>query len=144
RVFANTVYHNVTAGINIEGNSTGATLANNISVDNGINSPRTHSNIRIESGSTSGTTLGYDQVFLTTSDTLLIWNSSNYSTRAAFQSASKQEAHGIAAAPRWRSSGTGDFHLLSGAPAIDSANSAPSGQPSTDIEGNARADAPTM
>ena len=39
-----------TAGINVEGNSTGATLANNISVDNGINSPRTHSNIRIELG----------------------------------------------------------------------------------------------
>ena len=50
----NTVYHNVTAGINIEGGSTGATIANNISVDNGVASPRTHSDIRVENGSTAG------------------------------------------------------------------------------------------
>ena len=38
----NTVYQQrAPAGINVEGNSTGATIANNISVDNGIKSPRT-------------------------------------------------------------------------------------------------------
>jgi hypothetical protein len=37
----------VTAGINVEGSSTGATLANNVSVDNGVNSPSIHVRRRI-------------------------------------------------------------------------------------------------
>ena len=46
--------------------SAGRRLTNNISVDNGINSPRTGGNIRVvDSGSASRTTLDYDLVFLT-------------------------------------------------------------------------------
>ena len=142
RIIANTTYKNVTAGINVEGTSTGATLANNISVDNGIKSPRTHSDIRIENGSTAGTTLDYDLVYLSTADTIMIWSSVSYSSLAAFRAASGQETHGIQAAPQWRSPATGDFHLTAGSPAIDSANSGASGQPSTDVEGNARVDDP--
>jgi parallel beta-helix repeat protein len=142
RIIANTAYKNVTAGINVEGGSTGATLANNISVDNGIKSPRTHSNIRIEAGSTSGTTLDYDLVNLTTSDVMLIWNSTSYSSLASFQAASGQETHGIQADPRWQSQSTGDFHLTAGSPAIDSANAGASGQPSADVEANPRVDDP--
>src|SRR6266550_856381 len=142
RIIANTAYKNVTAGINVEGNSTGATLANNISVDNGIKSPRTHSDIRIENGSTAGTTMDYDLVYLTVPDTILIWSSTSYSSLAAFRSASGQEAHGIQADPRWVSPSTGDFHLTAGSPAIDSANSGASGQPSADFDGNSRVDDP--
>src|SRR5206468_1173723 len=68
RIISNTAYHNVTAGINVEGGSTGATVENNISVDNGIKSPRTHSDIRIEHGSTAGTTVDYNLVYLTVPD----------------------------------------------------------------------------
>jgi parallel beta-helix repeat protein len=142
RIIANTAYKNVTAGINVEGNSTGATLANNISVDNGIKSPRTHSDIRIEAGSTAGTTMDYDLVYLTVPDTVLIWNSTSYSSLAAFRSASGQEAHGIQADPRWVSPSAGDFHLTAGSPAIDSADSGANGQPTVDTEGNARVDDP--
>jgi parallel beta-helix repeat protein len=142
RIIANTAYKNVTAGINVEGNSTGATLANNISVDNGIKSPRTHSDIRIEAGSTAGTTMDYDLVYLTTPDTILIWSSTSYSSLAAFRLASGQEAHGIQADPRWAGPSAGDFHLTAGSPAIDSANSGASGQPTLDTEGNARVDDP--
>ena len=142
RILGNSVYKNVTAGINVEGNSTGATVANNISVDNGLKSPRTHSDIRIEHGSTAGTTVDNDLVYLTTADTLLIWDSVSYSTLAAFQAASGQEAHGIAADPRWVSMTGADFHLTAGSPAIDSGNSAASGWPSTDLEGYARVDDP--
>ena len=141
-IVANTVYKNVTAGINIEGNSTGATIANNISVDNGIKSPRTHSNIRVESGSTSGTTLDYDLVYLTTADTLLIWNSVSYTSLAAFRSASGQETHAIQADPRWTNVAGGNFHLTTGSPAVDSANAGIAGQPSLDVEGTARIDDP--
>jgi parallel beta-helix repeat protein len=142
RIIGNTVYKNVTAGINVEGGSTGATLANNVSVDNGINSPRTHSDIRIERGSTDGTTMDYDLVWLTVPDTILIWSSTSYSSLAAFQAASGQESHGIQADPRWQSPGNGNFHLTAGSPGIDSANSGASGQPGADVEGNPRADDP--
>ena len=135
RILGNSVYKNVTAGINVEGNSTGATVANNISVDNGLKSPRTHSDIRIEHGSTAGTTVDNDLVYLTTADTLLIWDSVSYSTLAAFQAASGQEAHGIAADPRWVSMSGADFHLRAGSPAIDSGNSVVSGWPNTGPRG---------
>jgi parallel beta-helix repeat protein len=142
RIIGNTVYNNVTAGINLEGNSTGGTVENNISVNNGIKSPRTHSDIRIENGSTAGTTVDYNVVYLTTPDTLLIWSSVSYSSLAAFQAASGQMLHGINASPRWRSAASGDFHLLPGSPAIDSANSGISGQSTTDVEGGPRVDDP--
>jgi PKD repeat protein len=142
RIIDNTVYNNVTAGINVEGGSTGATIENNISVDNGINSPRTASDIRVERGSTAGTTMNYDLVNLRTSGTLLIWSSVSYKTLSAFQAASGQEGHGIDAGPGWANPGGGNFHLGAGSPAIDSADSGVSGQPGSDIEGNPRSDDP--
>jgi len=142
RIVANTVYKNVTAGINVEENSTGATIANNISGDNGVNSPRTHGDIRVDSTSTAGTAMNYDLVFLTSADTLLIWNSTSYASLSTFRSATGQEAHGIQADPKWTNRAGGDLHLTAGSAAIDSANSGASGQPSVDADGNDRYDDP--
>ena len=142
RIIGNTVYKNVTAGINLEGNSTGGTIRNNISVDNGIKSPRTHSDIRVESGSTAGTTVDYNVVYLTTPDTLLIWSSVSYTNLAAFQAASGQMSHGRNADPKWRDIGARDFHLTAGSPAIDYADSATNGQPALDAEDHPRVDDP--
>jgi parallel beta-helix repeat protein len=140
RIISNTVYNNVTAGINLEGNSTGGTIANNVSVDNGIKSPRTHSDIRVEHGSTAGTTIDYDLVNLTTPDTLLIWDSVSYTSLSAFQSTTGQEAHGIQADPKWVNAASADFHLTAQSSAIDSANSGAGGQPLADVEGSPRVD----
>jgi parallel beta-helix repeat protein len=142
RVVNNTVYGNVAAGINVEAGSTGTVVADNISVDNGIASPRTHSDIRVERGSTDGTTLDSDLVYLSAPATLLIWNSMPYKTLAAFQAATGQEPHGIDADPRWVDPQAGNFLLAPGSPAIDSANSSVSGWPATDILGHARVDDP--
>ncbi|MFY9577988.1 MAG: PKD domain-containing protein [Gaiellaceae bacterium] len=142
RILSNTIYHNVTAGINYEGSSSNGTIANNICVDNGIGSPRTHSDIRVEHGSTTGTTVDYNQVYLTTPDVLLVWNSVNYSSIAAYQAATGQMLNGVQADPRWANVGAGDFHLTAGSPAIDSANSGSSGQPPADVEGTVRVDDP--
>jgi parallel beta-helix repeat protein len=142
RIIDNTVYKNVTAGINLEGNSTGGTISNNICVDNGIKSPRTHSDIRVENGSTAGTTVDYNIVYLTTPDTLLIWNSVSYTTLAAYQAASGQMSHGLNADPKWRDIGAHDFHLAAGSPAIDYADSGTSGQPALDAEDHPRVDDP--
>jgi parallel beta-helix repeat protein len=142
RIIANTAYHNVTAGINVEGDSSGAIIKNNISVDNGIKSPRTHSNIRIERGSTGGAVVDSNLVWLTTADVLYVWDSTSYSTLAAFRTASGQGAHDIWADPKWRDLGARDFHLTWASPAVDSADSSASGQPATDLEGVARTDSP--
>jgi parallel beta-helix repeat protein len=142
RVIANTIYDNVAAGINVEAGSTGTTVADNISVDNGIASPRTHSDIRVERGSTAGTVLDSDLVFLSSAATLVIWNSMPYRTLAAFQDATGQEVHGIEADPRWADPQHGNFELSSGSPAIDSADSTVSGWPATDIQGHRRIDDP--
>ena len=142
RIIANSIYNNVTAGLNVEGGSTGATLANNISVDNGINSPRTHSDIRVESGSTAGTTMDYDLAYVSVADSLLVWNSVTYYSLSSFQTATGQESHGLQADPRWSNAAGGDFHLTGGSPAIDSANAGVSGEPASDIDGNPRVDDP--
>jgi hypothetical protein len=51
-------------------------------------------------------------------------------------------AHGTVADPEWADPSAGDFQLTGGSPAIDSANSGVSGQPSTDIDGHPRVDDP--
>ena len=86
--------------------------------------------------------MDYDLVYLSAPDVILIWNSVNYTSLAAFQSATGQETHGIQADPKWTSPNGGDFHLTAGSPAIDSANSGASGQPSADADGNPRLDDP--
>src|SRR6185312_14403257 len=140
RLISNSMYKNVTAGINAEGGSTGTTIADNISVDNGIASPRTRSDIRVDSASTGGTTMDYDLVHLATPDVILIWNSVNYRSLGAFQTSTGQEMHGGDADTQWKSPAGGDVRLTATSPAIDSANSGVSGQPLNDVDGNPRVD----
>jgi parallel beta-helix repeat protein len=142
RVIGNSVYGNVSAGINVEAGSTGTTVADNISVDNGITSPRTHSDIRVERGSTDGTTLDDDLVHLSAPATVIIWDSAPYQTLTAFQDATGQELRGIDADPRWVNAARGNFRLTAGSPAIDSADSSVSGWPSSDLQGRPRRDDP--
>lgn len=146
-IVSNTVYNNHTAGINVEGTpgttaSTGATLRNNISVDNGLTSTTTKGDLRVDASSVSGTTTDSDLLWLSTGGTVATWGAGLYPSLTSFQAASGQEAHGLFADPRWASSAAGDFHLTAGSPAIDSADSGAPDEPTTDIEGNARVDDP--
>jgi parallel beta-helix repeat protein len=159
KVVGNTAEGNHTAGIQFEGSaapaSSGATIMNNISVDNGIN-PITgqKSNIRVDALSIPGTVMDYDLVYLSGAGTSEIqWNGTNYATLAAFKAAvPSQEVHGIQANPLFVSSVAyatrppavvvGDFHIQAGSPAIDSANADAPNEPNLDIEGNARVDDP--
>jgi parallel beta-helix repeat protein len=142
-IVGNTVYGNVAAGINLEGTSSGATVANNVSVDNGVNSPRTSSNIRLDSSSTSGSTIHHDLVFLSPGGSVqFIWGTRSYPTLASFVAATGQEAGGVQGDPRWVAPSAGDFHLTAGSPAIDSADSGAPSEPPNDLSGNARVDDP--
>lgn len=140
RMVGNTVFNNTTAGINVEGGSTGALIRNNLSVDNGINSPRTTSNIRIDSTSTVGAVLDYDLVSLSAGTYNVIFGAGWYPSIAALNAATGHEAHGQQANPQWVNASGDDFHLLAGSPAIDSADSGASGGAAVDQEGNPRVD----
>ena len=140
RIVSNSVYRNLTAGINVEDASTGASLANNVSVDNGIDSPRSKGNIRVDSTSTSGTTLDHDLVYQHGSDRNFEWKGLGYTTLAQFRAVSGQEANGIEADPGWASPSTGDFHLPAGSPAIDAGDSGAGGATAMDADGSPRVD----
>jgi parallel beta-helix repeat protein len=146
-VVGNTVYGSVTSGINFEGTSgtsasSRATLANNISVDNGLNSKTTKGNIRVDANSQPGTTLDYDLVYLSSAGTMATWGSKTYSTLAAFSNASGQETHGLQAQPGWVSVAQANFKLAAGSSAIDSATSLVAGEQTTDLDGAPRVDDP--
>ncbi len=90
---------------------------------------RTHSNIRVDSSSTSGATVDANLVNLTQSGVMYVWGSGSYSSLALFQAATGQEPHGLQDDPRWVAAGA-NFHLTSSSPAIDSADSGASGETS--------------
>ena len=142
KIVSNTVFKNVDSGIELQSNA-GADLSNNISVDNGINSPRTKGNIRVvDSGSASQMTMDYNVVFLSADNDLIDYLGVKYTTLASFQAARGKELHGKQADPKFTNATAGDFHLLTGSPAIDSANSGAGSQPGADFDGRARVDDP--
>jgi parallel beta-helix repeat protein len=146
RIVGNTAYDNVTAGINVEGTSSGALLANNISVDNGLmTSPGTKSNIRVDSNSISQSTADYNLVFQSQSGNWMFqWGNNLYASLADFTAATGMGTHGLEADPQWQTVSSGDFHLLSSSPAIDSANSGASGALDRGIEFEPRYDDPQV
>jgi len=144
RIVGNSVYRNATAGINLEGGSTGGLVENNISVDNGLGSPRSVGDIRVDASAQPGTTVNYNLVYLHAPGAYYVWGTTSYVGLASFATASGQESRGIQADPRWASPDTGMFTLTAGSPAIDSADSNASGEQPTDIVGTARYDDPTV
>jgi len=65
-----------------------------------------------------------------------------YPTVAGYAAARGQDTRTIQADPRFADATNGDFHLTTGSPAIDDANSSVPDWPTTDAEGNARRDDP--
>ena len=113
-------------------NSTGVSLANNISANNGIDSPRTEGNIRVDEVSAPNISLDYDFVFLSSPGVMIDFNDEEYESLAAFRAATGREVHGLEANP-----GSGRLPEVSSGSrpdpgAIDSANSGVSGHPQVD------------
>jgi parallel beta-helix repeat protein len=170
-VIGNTVQGNVTAGINFEGTSApgsgGATVVNNIMVDNGLleqigggTASGQAGNLRFDANSLSGDILDYNIFYSNSGASEIQWNGTNYPTLAAFQAAVPgQETHGLEADPLFIAPApvaqrptaapfnvavnVGDYHLTAGSPAIDSANSDAPDETALDMEGNARVDDPS-
>jgi parallel beta-helix repeat protein len=140
-VVANTVSGNVDSGIEVT-TSSGTTIANNVSSDNGIDSPRTSGNLRVDSNSAGGTSVDDDLFFLRVGGVMIDWAGKQYSSLAAFRTATGREPHGLEADPQFVAASSGDFHLRAGSGAIDDANSGAPAQPTTDADNRARADDP--
>jgi len=141
QILYNSVSNNVTAGLNVEGNSGGATIANNVSVDNGINSPRTDGNIRVDDTSSAATQSDYNIVYLSTAGAgkMYNWNSIYFTSLDSLHiKFPNVEINGRQADPKWVGQASGNFLLKAGSPAIDSANSGLNGAPTKDAAGNAR------
>ena len=172
-IIGNTVQGNVTVGINLEGASSpgsgGATVMNNVMVDNGLLrlvgggtvSGGNAGNIRVDAQSLVGTTLDYNLYYLSPAQggtAQIYWGGgSAYLSLAAFKTAQPtQEIHGLQADPRLAAPApiaqrppaapfnvainTGNYHLTAGSAAIDSANSSAPSEPALDLEGKARVD----
>jgi parallel beta-helix repeat protein len=149
RIIGNTVYHNCTSGINVEGTSGNYLVANNIAVDNavypaynGIACNRRKGNIGIWDSAPSSTIVDSNLVFLTTAGTMYVFGSS-YTSLAAMKAATGQEQHGLQADPLFADAGAGSLWTLSGSPAIDSADSGVSGAQPADVRGTGRFDDPS-
>jgi parallel beta-helix repeat protein len=129
-IINNLAYGNVTAGINAEGNSTGIRMYNNISMDNGIQSPRTSSNYRIDNVANTDAEFDYNLSYLTVpaasqpggsglSNSEITWGLTNYKTFAAFRAAvPTYMTHGLAADPKFGDIPGEIFELDTSSPAI--------------------------
>ncbi len=173
-IIGNTVDGNVTSGINLEGfvspgpGSSGATVINNIMVNNGycrLVDGTTFlgkvGNISVDALSIIGTTLDYNLYYLYSAGTQVAWGGFAYSSLAAFNSLyPEQEIKGLlgnplfaapapiamrpVAAPFNMAVNLGNYYILAGSPAIDSANSSAPGEPFYDIVGRPRLDDPSV
>jgi parallel beta-helix repeat protein len=148
RLIGNTVFRNCTTGINVEGSSGNYQVVNNIAVDNGvypaykgISCARRAGNIGIWDSAPASTTVDHNLVWLTTPGKMYAFKTT-YTSLAAMQAATQQEANGIQADPRFANAAGWNLRLLTGSPAIDRGDSGVSGAQSSDIAGNPRADDP--
>src|SRR3954454_18364152 len=148
RIISNTVYRNCTSGINVEGTSGNYTVENNIAVDNavypaynGIACARRARNIGVWDSAPTTTTVDHNLVWLTKSGTLYVFKTS-YTSLAAMQAGTGQEANGVQSDPLFFDLPTWDLQLRSGSAAIDRGDSAVSGAQARDILGNNREDDP--
>jgi len=149
--------------------SGGAIVKNNIVVDNGLCQyvggepiPDTPpGNIRVDALSTPGTFLDYNLYYLTSGGTQLIWGTISYSSIEFFHSLFPgQETNGLLGDPLFTmpaaiamrppappynmAVNVGIYYVMSGSPAIDSANSDAPSEPDFDILGLPRVDDPLV
>ena len=148
RLIGNTVYRNCTSGINVEGTSTNYVVANNVAVDNavypaynGISCARRAGNIGIWDSAPPTTTVDHNLVHLSKTGTMYAFGSA-FTTLAAMQAATGQEASGVQGDPRFADGAGWNLRLTAGSPAVDRGDSGVAGEQAKDLVGNPRVDDP--
>ena len=127
-------------GFSIEGNSSGTRLHDCIATDNGLTT--NEFDLWVDDGSTPGFVSDYNLFWNSTRQPPVKYVRTLYASVAAYSRVSHQDAQTIQTDPLFARPAGGDFHLLSGSPAIDCADSGVPHWPAADFEGNARSDDP--
>lgn len=147
----NLCYKNVSAGLNSEGSSMGIRMYNNISMDNGIQSPRSSGNYRVDPTANADAQLDNNLSFLTVAaasqpggagitNCEMTWGNTTYKTFALFKFAQpSQMVHGVAGNPLFAALAQQDFHLLTGSPAIGLGSASAPDYAANDFFGTPRA-----
>lgn len=134
-------YGNSWNGFAVEGGATGTTLYDCVAVDNSRSAG--NADMEVDPQSVSGFVASDNLWWNSTSGpTVVKFNGVNYTSVAAYQAATGNDARTLQADPRWVNSAGGDFRPAAGSPLIDSGNSGVANWPSTDAVGNARVDDP--
>jgi parallel beta-helix repeat protein len=138
RYVNNTSYGNRRDGISVEGNSTDASLANNLLVDNGMSA--TEYDLYVDSSSTSGFSADYDMAYNHALASAVKVAGTTYKKLSDYADASGQEKHGASVDPDFADAASSDFRLTPGSVAVDSADAGASGFTDTDRDGNGPTD----
>jgi parallel beta-helix repeat protein len=139
---SNTATMNHRDGLSIEGNSPGATVADNVSVDNGIGVGEY--DLWIDPGSVPGTTADHDVVWNSSTAPAVKIGSTVYSRVGDASAATGLEAHGLGVDPRLTDPASGDLRLRPGSPATDAADATVAGFLAADHDGAQPSDDPSI
>jgi hypothetical protein len=157
-VTGNTIHTICSAGISVEGASTGVTVENNIvqptAVTVGADPCAAGTGISVSADSEAGSVVDYNLIDPSAGEPPYDWGGTSYTSLVAFQTASDQGAHDIVANPDLGKLASGPtplsthnsfwYPLEAGSPAIDSANSNAPGELPTDQFGDPRTDDPSV
>ncbi len=133
-------YGNANDGISVEGGSTGTRNYNCIIANNGLGTGRF--DLFVDAASTAGFVSNFNVIWNSTAQNPVKFNNIQYATLVAFTSATDHDESSDQSDPRFVNPATGDFHLLSGSKAIDSAISSIPGWPLKDAVGQSRVNDP--
>lgn len=140
-VTSNTITFNCASGIDLAGSSPDSVIENNVMQSDDMGAAPecdpTVGNIEVSAGSVAGTVSDYNVISpSSTTDPLYNWNGTAYGSLSGFTAATGQGAHDL---------NPGTIYWTQPVPeAIDSADANAPGELSTDINGNNRADDPTV
>jgi parallel beta-helix repeat protein len=157
-MLGNTAFGNVTAGLNSEGGGSGGGTAslgirmyNNLALDNGINSPRTSGNYRIDNFTAPDSEFDYNLTYLSTpaasqpgpgTNAEIVYGLINYQTYAAFRTANPTVmVHGVNAQPIFADD---DYRLMVGSPGIAAGTASAPDYAAPDYHGRSPAATPNM
>src|SRR5262245_38551613 len=135
-------YNNSRDGFSVEGISTGTQVHNCIGVNNGVTT--SEANLYVDTGSIPGFVSNHNIFWNSGGQPPLKWMTQLYPSLAAYRLVSNQDAQSLEADPKFVNAAIGDFHLLSGSPAIDNANSGAPNWPALDADGLDRVDVPAV